>query len=151
MRNYRAPGCAEPARFELPARPPGLYQFLARQAAAMRTVVVATGLSSEVRYASVQPGDMFRVYCPPGTDFIACLGQMRCERFANLEVVETADPSVYFDARQDEGGFWWASPVQTYLELMAGSRRDQETASQVKAGIVAGLGEAAQAEPAQSR
>jgi len=31
------------------------------------------------------------------------------------------------DGRQ-EGNYWWASPVQVYLELMAGDKRDQETA-----------------------
>jgi hypothetical protein len=39
----------------------------------------------------------------------------------------TEDETVYFDARQEKD-FWWASPVQVYLELMAGDKRDQETA-----------------------
>ncbi|MFM7319404.1 MAG: hypothetical protein ACKO5E_20860, partial [bacterium] len=40
-----------------------------------------------------------------------------------------------FDARQDEG-FLWASPVQTWLELMRGDKRDRETANQVKGRIL---------------
>ncbi|MBW1691239.1 MAG: hypothetical protein JRI71_10070 [Deltaproteobacteria bacterium] len=60
------------------------------------------------------------------------------DRFPNLELVETGDETVYFDARQ-EGGFWWASPVQVYLELMAGDKRDQETAEQVKSYIMSNL------------
>jgi hypothetical protein len=39
------------------------------------------------------------------------------------------------DDRQGED-LWWASPVQVYLELMAGDKRDQETAEQVKSYIL---------------
>jgi hypothetical protein len=53
------------------------------------------------------------------------------DRFPNLELVETEDETVYFDARKKED-FWWASPVQVYLELMAGDKRDRETAEQVR-------------------
>jgi hypothetical protein len=60
------------------------------------------------------------------------------DRFPNLELIETEDETVYFDARQ-EGSFWWASPVQVYLELMAGDKRDQETAEQVKTYILNSL------------
>jgi hypothetical protein len=57
------------------------------------------------------------------------------DRFPNLELLETEDETVYFDARQ-KGDVWWASPVQVYLELMAGDKRDQETAEQVKSCIL---------------
>ena len=53
----------------------------------------------------------------------------------NIELIETEDETVYFDPRQ-RGDFVWASPVQTYLELMAGDKRDQETAEQVKSYIM---------------
>jgi hypothetical protein len=49
--------------------------------------------------------------------------------------METEDETVYFDARK-EGNFWWASPVQVYLELMAGDKRDRETAEQVKSFLL---------------
>ena len=57
------------------------------------------------------------------------------DRFPNLELLETEDEPVYFDARQEDG-FWWASPLQVYMELMAGDKRDQETAEQLKALIL---------------
>jgi hypothetical protein len=56
------------------------------------------------------------------------------DRFPNLELLATEDETVYFDARQ-EGNFWWTSPVQVYLELMTGDKRDPETAEQLKAVI----------------
>ena len=61
------------------------------------------------------------------------------DRFPNLELLETEDETVYFDARQEEY-FWWASPVQVYLELMAGDKRDQETAEQLKPLILNDVG-----------
>ena len=48
---------------------------------------------------------------------------------------ETQDDIVYFDIRR-ENGVIWASPIQTYLELMSGDKRDRETAAQVADGIL---------------
>jgi len=62
----------------------------------------------------------------------------RSDRFPNLELVETEDETVYFDGRK-EGNSWWASSVQVYLELMAGDKRDRETAEQVKSLILMNL------------
>lgn len=42
-------------------------------------------------------------------------------------------------ARKEES-FWWASPVQVYLELMGGDKRDQETAEQLKTSILNDVG-----------
>jgi hypothetical protein len=60
------------------------------------------------------------------------------DRFPNLELIETEDETVYFDARQKDN-FWWASPVQVYLELMTGDKRDQETAEQVRSFLLRDL------------
>ncbi|MDD5674993.1 MAG: hypothetical protein PHC61_12555, partial [Chitinivibrionales bacterium] len=57
------------------------------------------------------------------------------DRFPNLEIIESTDPTDYFDARQ-KNGLWWASPVQSYLELMSGDKRDQETAVQIKSFLL---------------
>jgi len=142
-RSYRAPACPEPVRLKVPLEGPALYRFLGGQAQSLGAAVAATGLSSVNRYATMQRGDVLRVYCSRAAGLVCVLGVPRAERFPNLEVVETADPTVYFDARQDEG-LRWASPVQTYLELMAGDKRDQETAAQVQAGITAQAGSTGQ-------
>ena len=52
------------------------------------------------------------------------------ERFANIQLLETQDDTVYFDLRRDQAGLA-ASPIQTYLELVSGDKRDRETAEQV--------------------
>jgi len=59
------------------------------------------------------------------------LGGSQTDRFPNLEIVETETEFFYFDSRKEKG-FFWASPVQVYLELMTGDKRDRETAEQVR-------------------
>lgn len=58
-------------------------------------------------------------------------------RFSNLEVLETSDDAVYFDRRSIDG-FFWTSPVQVYLELSTGGKREREVAGQLRAGLLAG-------------
>lgn len=59
------------------------------------------------------------------------------DRFAGLTVIETRDPTPFLDARPDEAGVPFASPVQAYLELAAsGDKRDVEMAGQVRARLL---------------
>jgi hypothetical protein len=83
----------------------------------------------------MQRGDLLSVYCPNLEMLAERLPGSRTDRFSNLEIFETDDETVYFDARNDEG-FWWASSVQAYLELMSGDKRDKETAEQVRSLIL---------------
>jgi hypothetical protein len=53
-------------------------------------------------------------------------------RFPNIELLETDEDFVYFDVRDKLA----ASPVQTYLELMQGDKREQETAEQLRETIL---------------
>ncbi len=62
------------------------------------------------------------------------------DRFPTISIIDTEEASVYFDSRPSDGRVW-ASPVQTYLELMAGDKRDRETALQVKDPILLQLRE----------
>ena len=57
------------------------------------------------------------------------------ERFANVQLMETGDNTAYFDIRR-ESKILSASPIQTYLELMSGDKRDRETAEQVAENIL---------------
>ncbi len=51
---------------------------------------------------------------------------------------ETQDETVYFDIRRDNGALR-ASPIQTYLELMSGDKRDRESAAKVADGVLGGV------------
>jgi hypothetical protein len=83
----------------------------------------------------MQRGDVLSVYCPRLEMLLERLPGSQSDRFPNLELVETEDETVYFDARK-EGNSWWASSVQVYLELIAGDKRDRETAEQMKSSIL---------------
>jgi hypothetical protein len=91
----------------------------------------------------MQRGDLLTIYCPKVEVLLEKLPGSQSDRFPNLELLETEDEPVYFGARQEDG-FWWASPLQVYLELMAGDKRDQETAGQLKSLILNDVGVAQQ-------
>jgi hypothetical protein len=132
-RNYATPpAVAHQLKVNLSGK--DLLQRLAAASAKIKAPVVATGLSSVGRYAVMQREEKLAVYCPR-TDLLLeqlAPASSAATRFPNLEIFDTQDPTVYFDATR-ESEFLWASPVQTYLELMAGDKRDQDTASQVRA------------------
>lgn len=136
--NYATPNIRERVRLKIPESGSTLLQLVQRQAQALRLPFVATGVSSVMRYAVMQRGDMVSIYCPRVESLLERLSGSRSDRFPNLELLETEDEKVYFDARQEDD-FWWASPVQVYLELMAGDKRDQETAGQLKSFILSSL------------
>ena len=114
---------------------PSLPDLLATAAQARRIPVVATGLSSVWRYATMQRGPVLSVYCPEAQALAARLPATGSERFPNLEPIETQDATAYFGA-VDAQGFGWAAPIQVFLELTHGDRRDQDTAEQVRAFLL---------------
>jgi hypothetical protein len=134
-KNYVPPNIKERVRLKVLQGSAAIQELLLQQSQALGLPLMAAGTSSVARYAVMQRGDMLSIYCPRLEMLLERLSGSRSDRFPNLELLETEDETVYFDARQ-EGGFWWASPVQVYLELMAGDKRDQETAEQVKAYIM---------------
>jgi hypothetical protein len=136
--NYTAPRITERVKLKVPEGTEMIWSLLARQSQELRLPLVATGISSVGRYATMQRGDPLSVYCPCVEMLLERSIGDRTDRFPNVELVETEDETVYFDTRP-EGDFRWASPVQAYVELMAGDKRDQETAAQVKSFIVAQL------------
>ena len=75
------------------------------------------------------------VYCSD-LDELSDLLSETCQftdRFADLSLIETRDATPWLDARTDESGIVYASPVQAYLELSAsGDKRDREIAEQVR-------------------
>ncbi len=133
--NYEPPTVRERVRVKLQEESGKVLELLSRQSQALNLPLVASGTSSVSRYAVMQRGDLLSVYCPRAELLLEGLPGSQSARFPNIEIVETEDETVYFDARQ-EGESLWASPVQVYLELMTGDKRDQETAEQVKSLIL---------------
>lgn len=132
--NYAPPNIKERIRLKISQEAGSIQDVLRKEAQELGIPLTATGASSVGRYAVMQRGDLLSIYCPRLDTLLERLpGQP--DRFPNLEIIETEDETVYFDCRKEDN-FWWGSPVQVYLELMAGDKRDRETAEQVKSYII---------------
>jgi hypothetical protein len=101
--------------------------------------IALTGVSSARLYAAMAYEETASVYCSDVGRLLARLGNKVQEqtRFPDLELLETDDDIAYFDRRENVCP--WASPLQTYLELATGGKREQETAEQVKRVILSQL------------
>jgi len=136
--NYVPPNIKERVRLKIPGKIGIIRELLRKESQVSGLPLIATGMSSVSRYAVMQRGELLSIYCPRLDMLMERLSGSQSDRFPNLELLETEDETVYFDCRK-EGNFWWASPVQVFLELMAGDKRDQETAEQVKSYIMNNL------------
>jgi len=57
-------------------------------------------------------------------------------RFGNVVIQTVDEPGVFFDARESDG-LRYCPPLEVYLQLMQGGKREQETASQLREQLVA--------------
>jgi len=133
--NYVPPHITERIHFKVPEEHGTTGELLMKLSQETGLPLVAVGTSSVGQYAVMQRGDRVSVYCPRVKMLLERLPGSQSDRFPNLELLETEDETVYFDARH-AGDFCWASPLQVYLELMAGDKRDRETAEQVKSFLL---------------
>ncbi len=136
--NYAYPNVTERLRLKVHGKSENIHALLSELAQMLDIPIVATGISSVKRYAVMQRGDLLSVYCPRLDKLLERLPGNQTTRLPNLELIETEDETVYFDARQ-EGYFSWASPIQVYLELKTGDKRDRQTAEQVKSFLLKGI------------
>jgi hypothetical protein len=133
--NYDSPKSANRIRLKLPVDDFQVLERVREEASRLSMPWVATGLSSVARYAVMQRGEMTSVYCPQVRYLLQALEGKETSRFPNLELIECDDERVYFNSIEEDG-YCWADATQTYLELMAGDKRDRETAEQVKTYIL---------------
>ena len=142
--NYTPPKTADVINWRIPAETEGQSITDVLNKAFQNPVpAVVAGTSSVSMYAVMQGKDTISIYCPDPEGWLANVPGSQTDRFPTISVIRTNDASVYFDARR-ESGIAWASPVQTYLELRAGDKRDQETALQVRESILRGVQEGAE-------
>ncbi len=134
--NYNvSPKNQKRVRLKVLASGGSLNNLLIKYSTELNLPIVATGKSSVNQYAAMQQDNILSVYCPQIDRLLERLGGSQTDRFPNLEIVETETEFFYFDSRKEKG-FFWASPVQVYLELITGDKRDRETAEQVRAFIL---------------
>lgn len=103
-----------------------------------RSQLVLSGPSSHDRYTAGLRSDELVAYCESLRDLRVRVGDRweETERFAELTVVETNDRAPFFDARTDADGLTYASPLQAYLELAEGDKRDKEIASEIRTKVL---------------
>lgn len=133
--NYFPPETRTIIRLKVPQTRNTIMELLMNQSQKLDLPVTATGISSTSQYSVMQRGDLLSIYCTNVSSMLKSIPGNQTDRFPNLELVETKDERVFFDTRDDQG-FQWASPIQVYLELMDGDKRDQETAEQVRSLIL---------------
>lgn len=107
-----------------------------------RPRLILSGSSSRDRYAAGRRSGERIAYCEhlrEVRDRAADCWEEGTERFADLTIIETSDRTPFFDARHDRTGLAYASPVQAYLELAAGAKKDRETADAVRELILGEL------------
>jgi hypothetical protein len=137
--NFNSPAVKKRVRLKISEEKGEILKLLTEQSRKLKMPLMASGTSSVIRYTVMQRGDLLTVYCPKVEMLLEGLPGSQSNRFPNLELLETDNESAYFDARQKDG-FWWASPLQVYMELMIGDKRDQETAKQLKTLILHAAG-----------
>jgi hypothetical protein len=139
--NYQPVKPCNVIRRRVSARVADLPAILAGLGNELKLPVAATGLASATQYAVMQRGDLMSVYCPRPEALLSRVSSSDSDRFPNLEIIQSDDETDYFDSRLDaQTGFRWASPIQTYLEMMRGDKRDQETAAQIRAELIGQTG-----------
>lgn len=114
-----------------------LWERLAGGQAGGDLKVILTGTSSVDAYAVMAREPVQSFYCTDINKVVASLdGDIReTDRFTNVVFLETRDDFVYFDRRPS----LVASPIQAYLELARGDKREKETADQVRRVVLGQL------------
>lgn len=99
--------------------------------------IVLTGAASVDQYAIMPREKTVQCYCtaiePIEQELRGRL--VESSRFPDLELVETQEPTVYFDTRSRDT-VSAASPLQSWLELRAGDKRQSDAAEAVKTRIL---------------
>lgn len=144
VENFAAPVPERTAQLKTPMPLEQFFRLAQSRVGGSTTTLrmVLSGASSQERYAAGLRADIPVVYVNDVDELKRRVGEAwkPADRFADLKVVQTSDPTPFFDARPDGGGTTFASPVQTYLELAAaGDKRDAGMAGEVRARILRDL------------
>ncbi len=89
---------------------------------------------NEPRNYAVLPtiGAPMQVYTENIDSSIEAVEFIETDRFPNIELVETLDQTVYFDRRlAPKESVYYTSPLQVYLEMSTGGKRERDAAEQV--------------------
>ncbi len=132
--NYAPPLVTQRLTAKTSLAPEQFCRRLTKWAGEAAVKVALTGSSSADQYAVMAREPIQSFYCSNLESLLKQLGPdlEETSRFPNVQLLETDEDFVYFDRRDN----LVASPVQTYLELMQGDKREQETAEQLRKTIL---------------
>jgi hypothetical protein len=132
--NYRPPKAVERFVGNVALGERELAPALKKGAQRIGARLVFTGAASAPRYSVLAREPVVAAYCDVAPNDLLSAAAVTFEetdRFPNVDLTWTRDGLPYFDTAVDDG-VPSASPVQSYLELMAGDKRQRETAAQVR-------------------
>jgi hypothetical protein len=139
--NYDPPLIMERFRGRCALRREEIIRRLTTSAAAKAGKLVLTGAASTEKYAAMAGEPVASLYCTTMPTSLLSAADVDAEEtdfFSNLQILRTNDDRVFFDPRL-EGGIPYASPIQTWLELAAGDKRQKDAAKQLGRTIRASL------------
>jgi len=126
--NFQAPEIQDRALFRTDDRD-SLLGSLSSRAEKANVALAGRGESMWVSFPGAE--ETLAVYTRDLDVLEECAERVDKRGFADMELLETDDELVFFDRRR-RGGFVWTSPLQTYLELASGGKRERETAEQMR-------------------
>lgn len=113
--------------------------FAARIAANCAKAGIVYCVDQPQRYAiSPVAEKMIRIYVENAQIALTETGFQPDEEFANVEIIETSDPAIFFD-RRIEGGSHFTSPIQSYLALRNKTDQDPTVEDQLRVELLANV------------
>ncbi|MGA2230384.1 MAG: hypothetical protein ABSH22_05750 [Tepidisphaeraceae bacterium] len=132
--NYCPPKISERSVGKVDIAEGELPKTLAEAARRIGARFVLTGAASAPRYSVAAREPVVAAYCSVSPQHVlSSLGARfeETDRFPNIDLLYTEDNPPYFESTGQDG-IRYASPVQAYLELASGDKRQKETADQVR-------------------
>jgi hypothetical protein len=136
--NYRPPKIVERYVGKVEIAEGELSKRLAEGALRIGSRLQITGAASAANYSVLAREPVVAAYCSASPREVLSTLRVKFEetdRFPNVDLISTEDGPTYFEP-VEKAGVQYASPVQAYLELMSGDKRQRETAEQVREFIV---------------
>lgn len=100
-----------------------------------RTGARVVGRSESLYTVAGDSDQRLTIYATRLDGLISGAGFEETTRFANVELIQIRDDLPFFNPNEEEG-FRWCPPLQIYLELMAGGKREQEIAGQIRRDLL---------------
>lgn len=134
LRNFQPPEIRSRAMLRVEDRDV-LLECLSSRVQKATVTLAGRGESTYVTFPGAE--ETLVVYASDLGALEGCGDQVEKRGFADVELLETDDELAFFDRRR-RGEFVWTSPVQTYLELASGGKREREAAEQMRGQLLAG-------------